>query len=156
MWIRSIHEGLLAQSQAGFRTQWGLHLLQYFVPRCFSAPIPRLATVSNTLVDRVLDEQLGGYIHAPCISSVGGLFRCLRGAGRLQRAVANCKRSVPQRFSGLKVDADALPPSVINAIKSGQVNLNDPAVTIQLLKLNAVVGVIGKVVGANGNSQPLA
>jgi mono/diheme cytochrome c family protein len=50
---------------------------------------------------------------------------------------------------GLKVDSDALPPAVINAIRAGQVNLNDPAVTLQLLKLNAVVGVIGKVVGAN-------
>jgi mono/diheme cytochrome c family protein len=52
---------------------------------------------------------------------------------------------------GLKVDVDALPPAVINALKAGQVDLNDPAVTIQLLKLNAVVGVIGKVVGANDN-----
>lgn len=52
---------------------------------------------------------------------------------------------------GLKVDSDALPPAVINAILAGQVNLNDPAVTIQLLKLDAVVGVIGKVVGANDN-----
>jgi hypothetical protein len=52
---------------------------------------------------------------------------------------------------GLKVDSEALPPAVINALKAGQVNLNDPAVTIQLLKLNAVVGVIGKVVGANNN-----
>jgi cytochrome c553 len=50
---------------------------------------------------------------------------------------------------GLKVDADALPASVSNAIKAGQVNLDDPAVTIQLLKLNAVVGVVGKVAGAN-------
>ena len=30
-------------------------------------------------------------------------------------------------------------------------NLDDPAVTVQLIKLNAVVGVIGKVVGANDN-----
>jgi cytochrome c5 len=52
---------------------------------------------------------------------------------------------------GLKVDSDALPPEVINAIKAGQVNLDDPAVTIQLLKLNAVIGVIGKVVGDNNN-----
>jgi hypothetical protein len=52
---------------------------------------------------------------------------------------------------GLQVDADALPSAIINAIKAGQVDLNDPAVTIQLLKLNAVVGVIGKVVGANDN-----
>jgi hypothetical protein len=50
---------------------------------------------------------------------------------------------------GLKVDAEALPAAVITAITSGQVNLNDPAVTIQLLKLNAVVGVMGKVVGPN-------
>jgi hypothetical protein len=50
---------------------------------------------------------------------------------------------------GLKVDVDALPPAIIDALKAGQVDLNDPAVTIQLLKLNAVVGVVGKVVGAN-------
>ena len=52
---------------------------------------------------------------------------------------------------GLKVDSEALPKAVIHALKAGKVNLNDPAVTIQLLKLNAVVGVIGKVVGANDN-----
>jgi hypothetical protein len=52
---------------------------------------------------------------------------------------------------GLKVDVDALPPAVINALQAGQVDLNDPAVTVQLLKLNAVVGVIGKVVGAKDN-----
>jgi mono/diheme cytochrome c family protein len=50
---------------------------------------------------------------------------------------------------GLKVDSDALPPTLINAIKAGQVDLDDPAVTIQLLKLNAVIGVRGKVVGPN-------
>ena len=50
---------------------------------------------------------------------------------------------------GLKVDSDALPEAVINAIKAGQVNLDDPAVTVQLLKLNAVVGVIGKVAAPN-------
>jgi cytochrome c5 len=46
---------------------------------------------------------------------------------------------------GLKVDADALPASVVNALKAGAVNLDDPAVTRQLLSANAVVGVIGKV-----------
>ena len=44
---------------------------------------------------------------------------------------------------GLKVDVDALPASVKQALKKGQVNLNDPAVTLALLKLNAVVGVKG-------------
>ena len=50
---------------------------------------------------------------------------------------------------GLKVDSEALPQALIDAIKAGQVNLKDPAVTIQLLKLNAVVGVVGKVSGGN-------
>lgn len=44
---------------------------------------------------------------------------------------------------GLKVEADALPPSLIQELKNGQVNLNDPAVTLALLKLNSVVGVTG-------------
>src|SRR5690349_14150991 len=37
---------------------------------------------------------------------------------------------------GLKVDANALPPDVVAGIKSGAVDLNDPATTITLLKLN--------------------
>ena len=52
---------------------------------------------------------------------------------------------------GLKVDVDALPPPLIDALATNQVDLDDPAVTVKLLKLNAVVGVIGKVVGANDN-----
>ncbi|HEY1304125.1 MAG TPA: c-type cytochrome [Vicinamibacterales bacterium] len=46
---------------------------------------------------------------------------------------------------GLKVDADALPASVIAALRAGQVDLTDPAVTIELLRLNAVVGLKGTV-----------
>jgi len=44
---------------------------------------------------------------------------------------------------GLKVDANAIPSDLADAIKAGSVNLDDPAVTVQLLKLNAVVGVKG-------------
>jgi len=44
---------------------------------------------------------------------------------------------------GLKVDVEALPRSLQNQIKKGQVDLEDPAVTLALLKLNAVVGVVG-------------
>jgi len=44
---------------------------------------------------------------------------------------------------GLKVDAEALTTDVIAGIKSGAINLNDPATTLALLKLNAVVGVQG-------------
>jgi hypothetical protein len=42
---------------------------------------------------------------------------------------------------GLKVDVDALPASLQKQIKAGKVNLDDPATTLALLKLNAVVGV---------------
>jgi cytochrome c5/cytochrome c553 len=49
---------------------------------------------------------------------------------------------------GLSVDVEALPPAVLTALQAGQVNLDDPAVTRQLLELNAVVGVVGKVAGS--------
>jgi hypothetical protein len=45
--------------------------------------------------------------------------------------------------SGLKVDMDVIPADVAAAIKAGKVNLDDPAVTLTLLQLNAVVGVKG-------------
>lgn len=48
---------------------------------------------------------------------------------------------------GLKVDADALPPAVVEGIKAGTIRLDNPAVTLELLRLNAVVGVMGKVQG---------
>ena len=44
---------------------------------------------------------------------------------------------------GLKVDVEALHKSLQRQLKQGKVDLNDPAVTLALLKLNAVVGVAG-------------
>ena len=44
---------------------------------------------------------------------------------------------------GLKVDSDALPQPLIAQLKQGRVNLDDPATTLALLKLNAVLGVKG-------------
>lgn len=44
---------------------------------------------------------------------------------------------------GLKVDSGAIPPDVATAIKAGKVNLDDPAVTLMLLKLRAVLGITG-------------
>ncbi len=45
--------------------------------------------------------------------------------------------------AGLKVDMDVIPSDVAAAIKAGKVNLDDPAVTLTLLQLNAVIGVKG-------------
>jgi len=44
---------------------------------------------------------------------------------------------------GLKVDVEALPYSLRQQLAAGQVDLNAPATTLALLKLNAVVGVTG-------------
>jgi len=44
---------------------------------------------------------------------------------------------------GLKVDVDALANPIRVALQQGRVNLDDPAVTLLLLRLNAVVGVTG-------------
>lgn len=44
---------------------------------------------------------------------------------------------------GLKVDVKALPQSLRRQLRRGKVDLDDPAVTLALLELNAVVGVKG-------------
>jgi hypothetical protein len=44
---------------------------------------------------------------------------------------------------GLKVDAEALPQELVQKIERNQVDLDDPATTLALLKLDAVVGVKG-------------
>ena len=51
---------------------------------------------------------------------------------------------------GLKVDSEALPPAVVNGIQNGSISLTDPATTIALLKLDAVLGVKATVSTVNG------
>jgi hypothetical protein len=63
---------------------------------------------------------------------------------RMHEVVANVPPATALAV-GLKVDVDALPPAVIEALQAGQVDLTNPAVTVELLRLNAVVGVQGKV-----------
>ncbi len=73
------------------------------------------------------------------------------GTLQLHKAIAGAKlRGVGPGVSpktalsvGLKVDQDALPDSLLRALKAGRVNLDDPATTLALLKLNAVVGITG-------------
>ena len=55
---------------------------------------------------------------------------------------------------GLKVDSDALPSALIASLKHGRVDLDDPATTVALLRLNAVLGVTGFFDGA-GRLQSL-
>jgi hypothetical protein len=50
---------------------------------------------------------------------------------------------------GLKVDSEALPPSTLNALRHGRLDLSDPAVTLALLRQDAVVGVKGFFTGGS-------
>ena len=54
---------------------------------------------------------------------------------------------------GLKVDADALPPAVVQGIRDGTVDLKNPATTIALLKLDAVIGLKGTVQSVGGRDS---
>lgn len=63
---------------------------------------------------------------------------------RLHEAVATVDPATALGV-GLKVDVEALPRSLVSALRAGQVDLTDPAVTVELLRLNAVVGLRGKV-----------
>src|SRR5512140_2015526 len=54
---------------------------------------------------------------------------------------------------GLKVDLQALPPSLVQQIKRGQVDLNDPNVTLSLIRLDAVLGVKGVFSGSSLSSM---
>jgi hypothetical protein len=68
------------------------------------------------------------------------------GALRLHEAIATVtpRQALDTNTGfGLKVDLDALPATLVEQLRNGQVNLNDPSVTLALLKQNAVVGVTG-------------
>jgi mono/diheme cytochrome c family protein len=51
---------------------------------------------------------------------------------------------------GLKVDAQALPAALVDGIRNGSVDLTSPATTVALLKLDAVVGLKGRVETVDG------
>jgi hypothetical protein len=55
---------------------------------------------------------------------------------------------------GLKVDLDALPDALVDQLSRGLVNLDNPAVTLDLLRLNAVLGVTG-FFGQDGSLQSM-
>jgi hypothetical protein len=44
---------------------------------------------------------------------------------------------------GLKVDLDALPDPLVQSLRDNEINLDDPAITLALLRIDAVVGVTG-------------
>jgi mono/diheme cytochrome c family protein len=54
---------------------------------------------------------------------------------------------------GLKVDVEALPEGLLQALAAGDVDLTDPATTLELIRLDAVVGVVGQVEAVEGQNR---
>ena len=69
---------------------------------------------------------------------------------RMHQIISAAVDPVTALSVGLKVDAEALPPAVVLGIQNGTIDLTNPATTIALLKLDAVVGLKGKVETVNG------
>jgi hypothetical protein len=62
---------------------------------------------------------------------------------RLNQAVASGLSPRSALALGLKVDVDALPQQLVQRIRRGDINLDSPATTLALLRMNAVVGLTG-------------
>ncbi|HET8646027.1 MAG TPA: hypothetical protein VFO85_11080 [Vicinamibacteria bacterium] len=62
---------------------------------------------------------------------------------RMHEVIASAVSPVTALSVGLKVDSEVLPPDFLTTH-----DLNDPATTVELLRLNAVVGVMGRVSGS--------
>ena len=69
---------------------------------------------------------------------------------RMHEVIAKAVDPTTALSVGLKVDAQALPPAVVEGIKNGSISLKSPATTVALLKLNAVVGIKGTVQTIDG------
>lgn len=69
---------------------------------------------------------------------------------RMHEVIASAVDPATALSVGLKVDAEVLPAAVVDGIRNGSVDLHDPATTVALLKLNAVVGVQGRVEQVDG------
>jgi mono/diheme cytochrome c family protein len=68
---------------------------------------------------------------------------------RMHEVIASSVSPKTALSVGLKVDAAALPEAVKRGIQNGTVDLASPATTVTLLKLGAVVGLVGQVSATN-------
>jgi mono/diheme cytochrome c family protein len=72
---------------------------------------------------------------------------------RMNEVIETAVDPVTALSVGLKVDAEALPAAVVTGIQNGTIDLHNPATTVALLKLDAVVGIKGTVETINGTDH---
>jgi hypothetical protein len=112
----------------------------------------RLSIIGLTLFTLILTVAISGEPSHPPLQDGRQIFRhdtfgdeqLWTGVLRMPEAISHVDPTTALAV-GLKVDADALPSAVIRALRAGQVDLTAPATTVELLKLDAVVGVKGTV-----------
>ena len=95
---------------------------------------------------RLMDEGRAAFRHDTFGSEGfwGGALQLHQGiAGQKHGGVGTGVSPKQALAAGLKVDVAALPPSLVEALKAGKVDLDDPGSTLALIKANAVVGVTG-------------
>ena len=73
---------------------------------------------------------------------------------RLNEAVASGLSPQTVLSLGLKVDVNALPQQLVQKLRKGQVDLTNPATTVSLLQMNAVVGLTGVFDSPGRGGQP--
>src|SRR5574340_815169 len=74
---------------------------------------------------------------------------------QLNKVIESAVSPIVAASVGVKIDDEALPANVVDAIRNGSVNLNDPQTTLALLSLNAVVGLQGQVSKNSDGSMTL-
>ena len=114
-------------------------------------------TVDPTVTDAALATDAHGPMNPATIAEGQRIFRFDTFGNetfwtdtlRLHELIRTSISPMQALTLGLKVDADALPPEVKAGILNGSINLTLPATTVVLLKLGAVVGVVGQVDATN-------
>jgi mono/diheme cytochrome c family protein len=119
---------------------------------CERGPVDILGRMPN----RPLDPQLVAQGREIFRHSTFGNEVFWTDTARLHEVITTAVSPTVALGVGLQVDVDALPAAVQEAIASGAVDLDAPATTVALLKLNAVVGVHGTVATVDGRDTLVA
>jgi mono/diheme cytochrome c family protein len=112
----------------------------------------RLVIIASTILTFTISAVISGELRHPELRDGQQIFRfdtfgdeqLWTNVLRMHEAVTTVDPATALAV-GLKVDVDALPAPVIAALRAGLVDLSDPAVTRELLRLNAVVGIKGAI-----------
>lgn len=130
----------------GRRLLYATLLAPLLLGGCFDDGHPTRADSANAPIDQALIDQGREIFRFDTFGDETQWSDQLR----MHEVIAAAVDPVTALSVGLKVDAEALPAQVVQGIEDGTISLTSTATTIALLKLDAVIGVRGKVENING------